>query len=281
MAREVKYIDPATLVIVGLDCEEDGSPLNDERAAWEVAESMVKNVMVYGIQLPVIIRYEAGKPYVVDGRQRVKAAREAATRQSGAGEFTAKVPCIEIKADDSRVGGIMVSTNEIRRNDEILGKARKAARLLDLMGDKDEVAMAFGRSTKTIDNWLKLLQADPRVHAAIEEGKISAAVGITLSGKSRQDQIQTLDQLLAPSPATTNAPKTETKTASPAKSTSDAKEHPGVKKGWLRRAMKTAAFQELPEEERETLEWILTGRAPAGHWLDTFTFEADTELDGM
>ena len=90
MAREVHYYDPTHLIIVGLDIEEDGSPLNDERATWDVDEPMVKNIMVYGIQQPVLVRREAGKIYVVDGRQRVKAARTAASRQDGAGEFSTK-----------------------------------------------------------------------------------------------------------------------------------------------------------------------------------------------
>jgi ParB/RepB/Spo0J family partition protein len=282
MAREVKYIDPNALTIVGLDVDEEGSPLNDERATWDADENMVRNIMVFGIQQPVLVRYEAGTTYVIDGRQRVKCAREAVKRQDSAGEFATKVPCIEVKADDGRVRGIMISTNEIRQDDSVLGKARKAASLLDMVGNKEEVAAAFGRSTKTIDNWLKLLQADPKVHEAIEEGKISAHVGIELSGKSRQDQIQALDQILGGSPASsTPKPKSPASPSSPSSSSSSPKEHAGVKKGWLRKAMKTQTFQDLPQEERETLEWILLGTAPKDHWLDIFTYEADSEMDGL
>jgi ParB family transcriptional regulator, chromosome partitioning protein len=284
MSREVKYYDPTTLVIVGLDRDEESSPLNDERSEWAVDEAMVRNIMVYGIQQPVLIRKEAGTTYVVDGRQRVKAARVAAQRQDESGEFATKVPCIEVTGDDSRVTGIMISTNEIRQDDDVLTKAAKASRLFDMVGDKEEVALAFGKSTKTIDNWTKLLAADPAVHAAIREGKISASVGITLSSKSRQEQIVALDQILegANSPATSNS---ETKPKAPkapssSSSSSSTKEHPGVKKGWLRKALKTDAFNQLPIEEQETLQWILSGSAPKGHWVDTFTFEADTEIEG-
>lgn len=277
MSREVNYYDPTHLVIVGLDVEEDGSPLNDERSTWDVDEAMVKNIMVYGIQQPVLVRQESGKTYVVDGRQRVKAARTAAHRQDEAGEYGTKVPCIEVKGDDGRVSGIMVSTNEIRQDDDILTKAAKAARLFDLVGDKEEVALAFGRSTKTIDNWTRLLTADPAVHEAIREGKISAAVGITLSAKSRQDQIQALDQILSDSPATTNKPKTE-KSESPKKSSSPSREHPGIKKGWLRKALKTDVFANLATEDQEVLSWFLHGSAPKGHWLDDFTWKADEEM---
>lgn len=279
MAKEVTYYDPDALVIVGLDVDEDGSPLNDERATLDVDESMVRNIMVYGVQQPVLVRREAGKLYVVDGRQRVKSARAAATRQGSAGEFPTKVPCIEVRGADDRVTGIMISANEVRRDDGVLVKAAKAARLMDMLGDKDQVALTFGRSTKTIENWMKLLEADPKVHDAVREGKISAAVGIKLSGKSRQDQIIALDQMLAEAPGTTNGPKAKKKTpVQKGGVDSPPKEHPGIKKGWLRKSLKTDAFERLDETQQSVVRWFLDGHAPKGHWLDSFTFDADEEM---
>ena len=279
MAREVNYHDPDALIIVGLDVDEEGSPLNDERASLSVNEAMVKNILVYGVQQPVLVRREAGKVYVVDGRQRVKAARIAASKQDGAGEFSTKVPCIEVRGDDTRVSGIMISTNEVRQDDEVLVKAAKAARLLDLVGDKEVVSLTFGRSTKTIENWMKLLTADPKVHEAIREGKISAAVGIKLSGKTRQDQIVALDQLLADNPGTSNSPQDwkGPKPPKPGEATSG-REHQGIKKGWLRKALKTDVFERLPEDQQAVVRWFLDGHAPTGHWLDSFTFDADEEM---
>ena len=278
MSREVKYLDPSTLVIVGLDVEEEGSPLNDERSGWDVDENMVKNIMVYGIQQPVIVRSESGKIYVVDGRQRVKAAREAARRQDEAGEHATKVPCIEVKADDGRVSGIMVSTNEIRKDDDILGKARKASRLMDLVGSVDEVAIAFGRSTKTIENWLKLVQADPKVLEAIESGLISPAVGIELAAKSRAEQVEALERLAAtPGAASSSKPKKPKAAATP-EGDSDQKEHAGVKKGWVRRALKTDAAKALPPAQRSVLNWILDGRAPVNSWMSSFEEAVEAEV---
>jgi ParB/RepB/Spo0J family partition protein len=283
MPREVKYHNPKNLVIVGHDVDEEGSPLFDERAQWAADEALVKNIMVYGINHPVLVRHEAGTIYVVDGRRRVKAARVAVSRQSEAGEFETKVPCVAVTGDDSRVTGIMISANEQRKDDGVLIKAAKASRMLDMCGSKGEVAIAFGRSTKTVDNWMKLLKADPKIHEAIREGKISAAVGITLSSKSRQDQLVALDQILTDSPATTNgAGKSSTKPAGSSSSnngTTTSREHPGIKKGWLRKALKTTAFANLSQEDQESLQWILSGTAPKGHWVDKFTWDADEEMD--
>ena len=276
MAREVHYYDPTKLTIVGHDEEDESNPLHDERSAWEPDEAMIRNIMVYGIQLPVLVRKEAGIVYVVDGRQRVKAARAAQARQDEAGEFAIKVPCIEVAADDSRVSGIMISTNEVRKDDSVLAKARKAARLMDLLGSREEVALAFGRTTKTVDNWKKLMAADPLVHEAIESSKISATVGIELAAKPRVDQIRALDQLLNDSPATSNS-KSEKKKLGDGDG-AQKKEHAGVKKGWLRKAMKTGAYEALDHEQKAVLQWILSGHAPQTHWLEQFTWNADEEM---
>ena len=86
MAREVKYIDPATLVIVGIDCEEDGSPLNDERAAWEVAESMVKNVKPASARLTTsarVFRWSASAPQGSDQPSEAMPSRAACMTSAG------------------------------------------------------------------------------------------------------------------------------------------------------------------------------------------------------
>lgn len=278
MARDVKHIDPDNLVIIGLDEDSEGNPLQDERATWPIDDNMVRNIMVYGIQLPVLVRAEAGKFYVVDGRQRVKCAREAKRRQEEAGEFAVKVPCLEVQAEDSRVAGIMISTNEIRQDDSILAKARKAERLLSFVGEKEEVALAFGRGVKTIENWLLLLTADPAVLEAVESNKISAQVGIDLARRPREEQVEVLAQLLTDSPARKNSTKAESSSNGGAGGSGEKREQAGIKKGWLRKAMKTSAYENLPEDYQAVFVWFLSGHAPKDHWLDSFTFDADGEM---
>jgi len=283
MAKDITYIDPSKLVIVGFDQEKEGSALEDERARWELNDALVRNIMVYGIQQPVLVRQEAGITFVVDGRQRVKAAREAAKRQSAAGEFEVKVPCIEVQADDNRVVGIMVSTNELRADDSVMGKARKASRLLDMTGDEEEVSLAFGRHVRTIRNWLKLLKMAPEVHEAIEAGKISANAALEgLAGKSRDEQVAALDQILTglASPAAGGGGEDDAPTKAPTKARSDGgeKNHPGVKKGWLRKALKTEAGKNLEEENVAMIKWILEGWCDSDTWMFKFCEEAEAEI---
>ncbi len=292
MAKEtLKFINPKALTLVGLDMEEENSPLNDSRVHFEVDPNLVKNILAYGIQVPIIVRKEAGKTYVVDGRQRVKAARVIAEMQEEAGEHVINVPCIEVQAEDGRVGGIMISTNEHRRNDDVLSRARKAARLLDLTGNMDEVCLAFGRTQKSIENWLQLLNADPAVIGAVEEGVISASIGIELSALPRGEQREAIQRATPPTgPAThvkpvkagkvEKAPKAlRAGKVSPAVILPPApvKEHPGVKKGFLRRVVKTKAFEVLEPEQRAVISWFVDGHVPENHWIQRFVDAVERE----
>jgi ParB family chromosome partitioning protein len=198
---ELKMIDPDDLVIVGLDTN-DGPDheLYDERALEPLDEALVKNVSVYGVLQPVTVREQGGQLFVVDGRQRVRAARSARNQQSKAGEFEIRVPYTTHGAegaDRQQLTGIMVSANEQRRADEVLVKAAKAARMKALGASLDEVAIAFGRSTVTIRNWLSLLEADDAVLDAVRDGTcaVSAANEIVKYPKEEQaDVLNTSDE---------------------------------------------------------------------------------------
>jgi ParB/RepB/Spo0J family partition protein len=299
MAREIDYVDPKSLVIVGLDTDDrEEHPLFDERVFLPADDNLVKNILVFGIQLPVLIRREAGKMYVVDGRQRTRAARKAAEIQGNQGELQVKVPVREVKQSDSTVVGIMVSTNEQRQDDDVLTKAAKAARMIDMGVDMNEVAIAFGRSKTTIKNWLSLLQADTRVQAAVRANQISSQAGVELSRMPRGEQKDMLDKLIQAaggervSESQAKAARQEagdsssggenTAAAAPNSSAGNTRSRAqaGIKRTWLRKALKTEAAKALTDEQRGVLEWFSTGQSEAGTWYDDFRWDAETEMDG-
>ena len=316
MAREIDYVDPNELIIIGLDTDDgEEHPLYDERAFLETDNNLVANILVYGIQQPVLVSKEAGKLYVVDGRQRVKAARSAAERSESAGEYAVKVPTRESAGDDKRVAGIMVSTNEQRKQDTALSRAFKAARLLDLIGDIDEVCLAFGRSKTTIRNWLSLAKADSRIHAAIKEKKLSTQAGVELSKLPREEQVEQLEKLQAsmtsgriseavakkavqeatgsnasdPNKAQTGLDPAggggsgerdieDGQATTPGEQSRKKAVQAGVKRTWLRKALKTEAAKDLEDEQRGVLEWIANGIREKGTWYDDFVWAAESEL---
>jgi ParB family chromosome partitioning protein len=201
MARnEIEYVEPDRITIIGLDTDhtEGSHPLYDERIHLELDEALVKNIMVYGIQHPVLVRREGGEMYAVDGRQRVRAAREVAKRQDEAGAFALKVPVIEAKGEDRRMVGLMISLNEQRKATEILDRAEKAVRLLDHGANLEELSIAFGRSIPTIRGWIRLSKASPLVHKALKEGLISSSAAVELAKfETREEQEAELAKLTA------------------------------------------------------------------------------------
>lgn len=313
MARDIEYVDPASLTIIGLDTEDGPEhPLYDKRAFWDVNKALVANILVYGILDPVRVRKDAGRLLVVEGRQRVKAAREAAARSDLAGEFAVRVPTWESVGDDKRMAGIMISANEQRTADTALDRAFKAARLLDMLGDEDEVCNAFGRSKTTIRNWLSLAAADPTIHEAIRNKTLSTQAGVELSRLPREDQAAQLKLLskamtggriteaaakearqealgssasdpnkaaAAPGDRTESERDIETGQATTAGEKARKAVQSGVKRTWLRKALKTEAAKSLEADQFGVLDWIANGFAEKGSWYEEFVWAAESEME--
>ena len=308
---QIEYMNADDIVIVGLDTPDDDThPLFDERAMLPVDENLVKNILFYGIQVPVIVRKESGVVYVVDGRQRVKAARLAAGRASQAGEYAVRVPVKAASGSDGRMTGIMVSTNEQRQDDDAITRAFKATRLLALVGDMDEVCVAFGRSKTTIKNWLSLSGAHPKVHEAVRGKTVSTQAAVEISKLPRDQQLDALAKLTrgaervseaeakklrrelmgstasADTTATAGAGDvavpvpTPSSQAEPRKTTGPGRQavQQGIKRSWLRKALKTDAAKALDADKRKVLEWFAWGKSSSGDWFDDFVFDAESEM---
>ncbi len=293
MAQNIDYTDPYELVIVGLDTpDREENPLFDERVFAPVDEALVKNITVYGVLLPVTVKYENGKTYVVDGRQRVRAARAVVKLQREAGEHSLKVPCLTREGDDARMTGIMISTNEHRQGDEILTKAKKAARLLSQVGDINEVAVAFGRSVLTLQKWFQLLKAAPEVHDAVRSGALSTSAAIELSSLERSDQLTRLKAITEPE-ATAGVAETAEGIAKPKrarpvsaaqikrakKEDGEIKAQKGVNRSWVRQALKSKAAANLAPSQRNVLSWFANGEEIEGSWFTDFARQVKLEIE--
>lgn len=189
-------MSPNELTIVGIDTDHDSShPLWDDRINLPVDERLIRNISVYGVLQPVIVTKMEDLVVVVDGRQRVRAARVIAEQQRRAGEEQIRVPCLVKSGDGSRLVGVGISANEQRQMDTAATKARKAARYLDLGRTEEEAALAFGVSEQTIRNWLAVTTLEPEVQIAIEAGRISATEAVSrCAGRKREVQLRCLEQ---------------------------------------------------------------------------------------
>jgi ParB family chromosome partitioning protein len=191
--------DPRNLTIIGLDTKDGAEhPLWDERVLLPLDESMVLSIMSLGVKEPIIVRKEGTAAQVVDGRRRVMHAREANKRLKKLGEPCIDVPAVVERGSEEHLSHVAIALNEIRRPDELLVKADKAARLVSRNGgDIKDAALAFGVTTVTIKNWLKLVELPSPIKKAVVAGVLSANAASKLHGLDRTEQLETLEKLKA------------------------------------------------------------------------------------
>jgi len=167
----------------------------DERIYDPLKESMIKNMMVMGVLKPVLVRINGDIPEIIDGRQRVRCAREAFKRQEEAGEMTLTVPTIVKKAQDLTMMGIQISANEHRHDDNLLNKTKKLERLLAMGASDQYAANTFGVTLTTIRNRKKLLDCAPEILEAVENEELPASAAADLAVFTREQQISKLEEL--------------------------------------------------------------------------------------
>lgn len=186
-------LDPENFTLV----TDPEHPLYDPRVHDEPDEALVRNVMVYGVIEPVIIRKNGDKVEVVAGRGRVKAAMEANRRLTAEGKQPIRVPAILKRGADADMYGVLISENECRREDNPLLKSEKAQRLINMGKSVEEVAVAFGVRRQSVEAWLALGDVAAPVLDAVEQGEISATAAAQLSKLDRDDQVQTFEAMKA------------------------------------------------------------------------------------
>lgn len=204
--RDAYMFDPNDLVLV----EDEKSPLYDERVHLPVDEALVLNIMhapdgvAQGVLEPCngMRNPETGKVEIIDGRQRVKAARVANKNLRKAGMEPVWVPVMLKRTSAHGAMGMLISSNEHRQDDTPLGKAKKAQRYLDLGRSEDEIAALFGISKASVKNMLSLLDAPAAVRNAVESGKISSSDGYKLAKLEPEEAKEKVAELIEKAPRT-------------------------------------------------------------------------------
>ena len=182
-------MDPNDLTIVGLDTKDKQEhPLFDERIYESVSEERVLNVMRFGVLEAILVRKNGERVEVVDGRQRVRWAREANKRLLAHGGTEVKVPCMVKRTDDGDAMGIMIAANENRQDDSPVIRARKAQRYIDLGRSEEDVAITFGIPLTSVKGLLSLLDLDDQVQVLIHERRLSQTAALTLRDLPREQQ---------------------------------------------------------------------------------------------
>jgi ParB family chromosome partitioning protein len=195
------YMAPEDIVIIGLDTK-DGSDhfLYDERIKLPLAGSFVDNVMKVGVIKAItctkLVIDGMERAVVVDGRQRVRAARKANELLVKQGEQAMRIKVIPQRGAEDMLMVVGVSTNSFVQEDTPVLKARKAQRLLDRGLSTAEVASSMGVTTQSVANWTKLLELDKTVLKAVDSEQIAASTAIQLHGLDKSAQADKLKELL-------------------------------------------------------------------------------------
>jgi len=211
--RETLFrVDPETLTIIGIDTD-DGPDhqLWDERIKLPLDEHMVLNIMELGVREPIVVvvqgKGEARVAAVVDGRQRVRHAREANKRLVKRGDPALQVPVIAEKGMSEREQTLLsASLNEIRQDDPVMTKAAKAARMKGKGSSFSEIALAFGVTEQTVGLWVNINSLTDTVKKAIADGRIKPTAAGALAGLKPEEQKTALAELLEEQAATGEKP---------------------------------------------------------------------------
>lgn len=189
---------PEDLTIVGLDTKLDLTHrLHDERIELPIEPAFVKNIKYYGVIEPIIVRKIGDVIEVVDGRQRVRAARVANAELKAAGHAPLRVPIVIRRSSEDMLGGVMISANEHRRGDEFQVKLQKLERYLAHGKSEEDAAIAFGVGVGTIHQWLSILEASPEVKKAVNLNRLSTTAAAKLATLPREQQVEALAELTA------------------------------------------------------------------------------------
>jgi ParB family chromosome partitioning protein len=182
------FLEPERLTLV-YDKE---NPLYDPRVEDEPEERMIANIAMHGVLEPVIVRKNGNEIEVVAGRGRTKSALEANRRLKAEGKPPLLVPVIIKGGSDADLFGVMISENEIRRDDTMLIKGGKARKLLNMGYTVQQISVVFGVTRKAVADWLAVDNLPQEIKDAIDTGEITATAALQISsaGHSREEQVK-------------------------------------------------------------------------------------------
>lgn len=256
--------EPNQLTIV----EDESHHLYDERVKLPLSESLVLSIMDKGVVEPIVVRKEGDLILVVDGRQRVRAAIEANKRLEKAGEEPVMIPGVPRKGTEDDAADVMVLANEIRADDSVMVKARKAARLAQRGRTPEQIAKLFGlQSPATVENWLMLLEMHSTVQKHVESGSLRLTDAVREVGKlNKSEQVAAAEKIMEENP--TRKTKRETGKAGKKSNGRSLGPSAGV---LIKRLGKALSKDEtlLPKRERILIQFII-GKASSGELVAEF-----------
>lgn len=196
---------PEKLYIAGLDG--DGpADLADPHRIDEPKKKLIRSIARVGVRAPAIVCSWKGKLWVVDGRQRVMAARIVnEQKKADKDDHLVEVPYYTVDGQvDQTVTKIAANGQEYQRRDPPWVLATKAQELLDQNHPREYVCEAMGISNATLGNFIALNGLKKDIFAKVVEGEIP------MSEAYRLGRLPKADQKYEPEPDAPKAPSKKT-----------------------------------------------------------------------
>jgi len=217
------YLDPDTIIMVGGDGPNDVpksaelAHLWDKRAEWKTDPGMVQSVIEFGVEEPLIVTKIGESIYVVDGRQRLKAGREA--KKTRGEDFM--VPVILRRGDPAKLFGVSLTANAARLDDTPIELAEKILIYLEMGKSEEDAAKACRMTPQGVKQLLKVFELAPSVIKAVRKGDVKLNNALELIDLKPEEQVTKLEELLArgEKPTARNIRKATGKTVVPQKRT--------------------------------------------------------------
>lgn len=210
-------------------------------------ESWVKAAMSGGMPDPIEVQRVGDDLIVVDGRKRTKSCVEANKRLRASGREPIRVRILRERGDEAEMMGLMISSNELRREDSLPIKAMKLSRYLATGKTKKEAAITFGITLQSVENWIAYHSLPAVLKKTVEEGLMKASAAMALSGLTVEEQKAKLEELRASGAKITTATARNVKAGKAATASRPSRK---VVESLLR-------LDEIPGEFIAFIKWIL------------------------
>lgn len=246
------FFDPDDLYLV----TDKSHHLYDPRVENEPREALVASIAYKGVVEPIIVWKdpETGKACVVDGRQRVKAARLANLLLKKRGEPLKLVKAIVERGDRKNLLATMKVANEGRTEPTPMERAGSAAQLLAAGYDEETAAVILHISRSALRNYLALLEAPAVVRNAVEAGKLSATHAYSLSKLEPTAAKEKLGKMLTAAEGTNGKRR---RAAKMREATEGPKARSKAEVQRLRDELNSASTTVVVSAWRSALDWVL------------------------
>lgn len=177
-------------------------PLYDRRAIEPLDDKVFKDIMANGIRIPIAVREkpeEKGKYEIIDGRTRLRSAREINRLKGDGNQQPIKIQAqlYDVKTP-LEAASLKHDFNEMRNQRDPLGKIEAMVELVDLGMSQLEVAAKFGVVPKTVGRAKKVMkEGSDALHKALRDGVVTLVQAIDIAHNYAKDDQEKMVEYVA------------------------------------------------------------------------------------